>query len=161
MSPRTPRMSFSCSSRTRRSESGSVAQPLDAVLERDDVVADLAQVCRTALDRRTGLGGEQLAERRLRALDAAREHRLAPDERADQQMRIRQPPALAGQPADRAIRGRERGDEAVAPFERRRQRRGHEGPVAAGTTDPASVPAFSLGSWHSLVCDRENNQEAY
>ena len=50
VSPRTPRISLSCSSRTRRSDSGSVAQPLHPVLERDDVVADLAQIRRAALD---------------------------------------------------------------------------------------------------------------
>src|SRR5712691_9952849 len=66
-SPRAPRMSRWCSSRTSR----------------NDVVGDLAQVSGAARDGGTSLGREQFAEGRLRPFDATREHRLAPDEGAD------------------------------------------------------------------------------
>ena len=64
-------------------------QPSHAVLQRDDVVRDLAQIVGAALDRGTGLGREQLTERRLRPLDTARKDGLPADEGADEQVRIR------------------------------------------------------------------------
>ena len=70
-------------------------QALHALLERDDVVPHLAQILGAALDRRPGLSCEELAERRLRALDAARQDRLPADEWAHEQVRVRKASALA------------------------------------------------------------------
>ncbi len=53
------------------------------------------QALRTALDRRLRLGREQLTQRRLRSLDAARQHRLPSKERADQHIGVGQSSTLA------------------------------------------------------------------
>src|SRR5438874_1804341 len=139
------------------------AQSLHAVLERDDVVGDLTQVSRAARDGGTSLGREELAEGRLRPFDATREHRLAPDEGADEQVRIREPAALAGEPADRPVCRRERSGEPGAPFEAGRNGRRHVGPVAARTADPAAVrQVLRRGAqWGSLVCGGENSDRYY
>jgi hypothetical protein len=76
------------------------------MLERDDVVADFAQVVRTAFDRRARLGGQELAQGGLRPLDAARQHRFTAHERPEQQMRIREAASLASEPSDGAVRVR-------------------------------------------------------
>ena len=137
-------------------------QSLDAVFERDDVVADLAQIGGAALDRRSGFGGEQLAERGLRAFDPAREHRLAANEGPDQEMRIRQPPSFASQPADRSIRRGERGRQPVAPLNAWRQRLRDEGVVAALTANQAAVRlALGSGRHDLLVSGGENSAHHY
>jgi hypothetical protein len=72
-------------------------EPGDAMFERGHVVADLAQIFRASRDHGPSIGCQQFAERGLRSLDAAGKHRFALHERADEKMRIRQPPTLAGQ----------------------------------------------------------------
>ena len=70
-------------------------KPLDAVLEGDDVIGDLAQIGGASFDHRAGLGGKQLPERRLSPLNSARENRFPTHERTDQQMRVGQAAHLA------------------------------------------------------------------
>ena len=79
-------------------------QPFHAVLQRGDIVADFAQVFRAALGSRTGLRGEQFAQRGLRALDAAGIDRFATDKRPNQHMGIGQPPSFAGEAPQQTIR---------------------------------------------------------
>ena len=102
------------------------SEPLDRVFERPDVVGDLLQIGRVPADSRAGLGGQQIAQARHRALDPARQHGLAADERAYQQIRVRQPPPLAPEAANREVRGGECGHDLTVPRDRRRERGGHE-----------------------------------
>jgi hypothetical protein len=50
----------------------------DAMLQGNDIVADLAQILGAALDHRSCLGGEQFAECGLCAFDLAGENGFAP-----------------------------------------------------------------------------------
>src|SRR5665648_633703 len=66
-----------------------LGEPGESVLQRDYVVANLAQVIALALCcGGTGLVDEQLRERRHRALDARREHCLLAEVRGDQNVWI-------------------------------------------------------------------------
>jgi hypothetical protein len=96
---------------------GKSAQPFDSVLEGDNVVRDLAQVRRAPVDHRPSLGREQFTQGGLRAFDPARKHSLPTYERPNNQMRVRQPAALPGEPANRAIRVREPGRKAGVPLD--------------------------------------------
>ena len=73
------------------------------MFERGHVVADLAQIFWASRDHGSGIGCEQFAERGLRSLYAAGKHRFALDERADEKMRIRQPPPFAGEAAEQLV----------------------------------------------------------
>ena len=134
------------------------AQPFDAVLQGDNVIADFAQVRRAALDRSAGLGGEQLAEGCLRALDAARKHCLAAYEGPDQEVGIRQAPPLAGEAPRRAVRRRELRRKPIAPRDGWRQGRRHVGTVAAGAANPAAVWLAVGGGHRAFPCLRPRKQ---
>ena len=60
------------------------------VLESRDVISNLPEIIRTALDRRARLLCEQLAKSGLGAFNAARENGLPPHKRSNQNVRIRQ-----------------------------------------------------------------------
>ena len=124
------------------------------MLERDHVIAHLAQVGRTALHSRASFGREQLAQSRLSSLDAAGEHCLAAHERADQEMRIRQPPPFAREASDRPIGFGQFGGERRVPPDGRRQ--GHQDMawVTTRRTDLPSMRPALRSSVHWLPCLR-------
>ena len=80
-------------------------QPLQSVVERGDVVRHFVDIA--ASDRSVAcFESDQVADRRLRSFDAARQHRFAPREGRDQQVRIRQGGADAAQIGDSPFRAR-------------------------------------------------------
>ncbi len=113
-------------------------QALDAVFQRVDVVGHLAKVLRAAVHLRAGFRRQQLAQRGLRALDAAGKHRLAANEGADQEVGVGQATALAGQFPDEAVRVRQCANQPRAPIELWGRGAGNEGLVASGTANHAS-----------------------
>jgi hypothetical protein len=123
-------------------------QALEAVLQRGDVVADLAQVFRVAPGAHAGVRREQFAERRLGALDAARIHRFPLHERADQQVWIGQSPSLARQSAHQLIGVGKRPNQPRRPEDFGRQRAGLKSPVAFARPDPASGRFPGRGGFH-------------
>ncbi len=85
---------------------GQGVQAFQPVLQGGHVVAHLPQVGGAPVHGRASLGGQQLAQGRLGALDAAGQNGLLADEGPHQEVGIGQPPSLAGQPADRPVGGR-------------------------------------------------------
>lgn len=105
-------------------------EPAQTVLHGRDVIGHFAEVFGAPIHCRSRLRGEQFSERRLRALDFARQHRFAREEGADEEVRVGQAPALPWQPANEPVGVGEGPDEGAAPRDRRRERIGHECPVA-------------------------------
>ena len=126
---------------------GQRCKALQAVLKGGDVVPDLTQVVRAAVDGGAGLGRKQLPQSRLRALDAAGEHGLPADEGPDQEMRVGESPSFTGEPADGAVGGGQPEGERLIPREGRRGWSRHEGAVVAGAVHEASV-GLSLSVGH-------------
>ena len=114
------------------------------MLQRDDVVGDLAEVVGAAIDVGAGLSREQLPERRLGALDAAGEYGFAAHEGADQEVRVRQSTSLASKPANGAVRIGEGPDQSRRVVQRRRERVRYVGRVACGYTDDPPVLTSAL-----------------
>ena len=83
-------------------------QPLNAEIQRGDIVADFANIVRRRVGRLAGFVGHQIAQAGAGSLDPRGQHGLAPDIRGDQQMRVGQDAAEAGQLAERGIGGRKR-----------------------------------------------------
>ena len=134
-------------------------QSLDAVFECGDVVTHLTQIFGASFNRRPGFRRKQLPERRLRALDAAGKHRLAADERTDENVGIRELCALAGQPGRSGRSASESTPNKLRrPCNRRRKRIGYKGGVSALA---ANRPAGGLGHVSLLSCRGENNRACY
>ena len=119
-------------------------EPLQAVLQGGDVVPHLAQVVGAAVDGSAGLGGQQLAEGRLRAFDAAGEDGLLANEGADQEVRVGKTPPLARKPANGPVGSGQADRETLAPRQGRWRGGGDEGAVAPGAVQEVTV-RLSLG----------------
>ena len=63
-------------------------QALQAMLKSGHVIAHFAQIIRASFASSTGFCGEQLAQCRLCAFDAARKYSLLAEERSDQQVGV-------------------------------------------------------------------------
>ena len=136
-----------------------LAQAREPVLERLDVVADLAQIVGVALGRgRRDLVHEQLGECRPRALDARREHRLLAKVRRDEQVRIGELLARDGEFAQGRVGARQGEHEVLAVVELGRQRRRDERVVALRRLhDPAGCAAMELSWVHVCPCVSRNS----
>jgi hypothetical protein len=102
-----------------------------AVLQRNDAIADIAQIVGAALDGDARLGGEQFAQRRLGPLDFAGKDGLATDKGAHEHMRIGQSPAFSGELADQPVGVRQQSHQPGRPVKSGRQWIRHEGGVTA------------------------------
>ncbi len=108
-------------------EDAAVADLLDAILKRRDVVPDFLDV--GGIGRRLlvhGLVFEDVGERGLRPLDAGGEHRLAAHVRSQEHMGIRELTPDPCEFADGGVRFRQQRDEVLIVAECRGQRGGHE-----------------------------------
>src|ERR1043166_2730019 len=70
-------------------------ESFNSVFERYDIVADLAQIFRAALDGRTGLRREQFSEGGLSTFNAAGKHRFTANEWANENVGIWKTPPFA------------------------------------------------------------------
>lgn len=134
--PRTPVMSFSCSFKHGPDGERQSLETRDAVFERGHVVADLPQILGAALDGAPRLRGEQFAEGRLRALDAAGEYGLPLHERTDEKMRIRQPSASASESPEQLVGFGQRAHKPGRPNQFRRQRIRMKSSIPGKRLDP-------------------------
>lgn len=112
---------------------------VEDVLGGAHVVEDLAHVTGGVLGR-AGLEQDEVGQRRAGSLDPAAEDRLPTDQRPGQQHRVRQRRRDPPQLADRLVGGRQPAYECRVQLGGWRQRRRHEGVVAAlGPHDVAAL----------------------
>ena len=105
------------------------AERREPVLERGDAAADLARVFHRHARLLVDLEEQQVGQRRLRAFDLRRQHRLLAHEAVEQQRRVRQVRRKRVEPAEREQCIVESASKRGRPVDRRlgRQRRRDEG----------------------------------
>jgi hypothetical protein len=101
---------------TRGSGARTFPEESDAALQCDHIIADFFEIFGTAIDNGACLGRQQFPERGLRAFDLAGQDRLAPYEGTPPDVRIGQPPAFSGKPANEPVRLREHANEPRRPL---------------------------------------------
>lgn len=126
-------------------------QPLQAALQRHHAAAHLARIGYRHAWLLFDLVQQQVRERRLRALDLRRQHRLLAHEAVEQQGRIGQVRGDGIEPAERQQGIVETPAQGRRPLQRRRrrQRRRHEGVERLACRGDSHIPAGS-GSLHGL-----------
>lgn len=103
---------------------GEFGQPFQAVVHGADVVHDLFDIPGHLPLGRVQLEGEGILQRALDTLDLRAQHRLPAHVHGDEQVRIRQRPCHAVQPAHGLIRAREQPDHSEVHIDRRVRRKG-------------------------------------
>jgi hypothetical protein len=120
-----------------------LGEPCQAVLHRAHVIHDLVDVSRAIRCQQLRLGGEQILQRALGALDLAREHRLLAHVHENKEVRVGQRLHGAVEPAQRTVGVGEQALQLAGNPDRRvrRQRRRQECAVAFRLAHEPTGPA--------------------
>ena len=141
-------------------ERKAAAQPIEAMVERRDVVRDFLNVVQRHAGRLVVFKQEQVGQRRLSALDLRREHRLLAHVGVDEQRQVRQYGSQAVEPAEGLVCLFEQTLEAIqADRWIRRQRRRDERPyglLTVGFDDVAAQPCLILCCGHKILSLRSS-----
>lgn len=126
-----------------------------SVIHRPHVIDDFIDIPRQLQLEELRLGGQQVLQRTLRALDLARQHRFLADIHEDEQIRVRQREYRAIEATECTVRGGQQPLEFASQCQRRVgwQRRSHERPVSRRLGDvPSRTRRGCSGGRHTASC---------